>query len=491
MFDKSLKNKVTELSHRCEALDALINSINMNVATIRFDPEGNIKGVNDLFLGVVGYNKEDVLGKHHKIFCDPSYVKTAEYKAFWEVLRAGKSKTGTFKRITKQGNVIWLEASYFPIKNADGLVTGIFKIASDVSKDQQRIRDLEAAYGALNRSMAIIEFDPQGNILNANDNFLDVVGYSMDQITGKHHRIFCFDRFYQENPNFWGEISNGNFFTGQFERKDALGHSIWLEASYNPVFDENNRVIKVIKFASDITERVNQRENVLRAAEIWSATTEETTQITENGVQLLNSSVQKSAVILQDVSDTSAFIEQLNEEAKNIQKIVSTISDIAEQTNLLALNAAIEAARAGEQGRGFAVVADEVRALASRTQASTEEIRQTIEGLKKEVVDCVGTMRHASELAQHQVDSILKVETELQTIAAAVREITGLNEEMESAANEQSEVSDSINQNVIEISRSAEQTSSDAQETARIAGDLLAMAETLRKTIEQFRLSQS
>ncbi len=200
---------------------------------------------------------------------------------------------------------------------------------------------------------------------------------------------------------------------------------------------------------------------------------------------------QAMSSIKENMRGTARTIKRLGESSQEIGNIIQIINDIADRTSILALNASIQAAMAGEAGRGFAVVADEVRALASRTQASTEEIRQTIEGLKKEVVDCVGTMRHASELAQHQVDSILKVETELQTIAAAVREITGLNEEMESAANEQSEVSDSINQNVIEISRSAEQTSSDAQETARIAGDLLAMAETLRKTIEQFRLSQS
>lgn len=218
--------------------------------------------------------------------------------------------------------------------------------------------------------------------------------------------------------------------------------------------------------SADTAESANKGENLARNA--------------VNGIEALNSEVQSGA----------QRIEQLDERTGQMSDMLEEISRIADQTNLLALNAAIEAARAGEHGRGFSVVADEVRALASRTQVSTEDIRNNINGLKGEVVDCVATMRHASEMARQQVQAILNVESELQTIAAAVREITGLNQEMESAANEQSDVSESINLNVIEISRSAEQTSGDAQETARIAGDLLGMAETLRKAIEQFRLGR-
>ncbi|GAA3560318.1 methyl-accepting chemotaxis protein [Marinobacter xestospongiae] len=225
--------------------------------------------------------------------------------------------------------------------------------------------------------------------------------------------------------------------------------------------------INTARKSSDTAESANTGERLARTA--------------VEGIQALNGEVQAGA----------QRIEELDERTSRMNDMLEVISTIADQTNLLALNAAIEAARAGEQGRGFSVVAEEVRALASRTQDSTGDIRATIDSLKGEVVDCVATMRHASEMAGHQVDAILKVEAELQSIAAAVREITDLNQEMESAANEQSEVSESINHNVIEISRSAEQTSYDAQQTAQIAGNLLSMAETLRQTIAQFRLSQS
>ncbi|GGY71094.1 methyl-accepting chemotaxis protein [Marinobacter zhanjiangensis] len=242
--------------------------------------------------------------------------------------------------------------------------------------------------------------------------------------------------------------------------------------------------------ASATTEMAASAVQVRENAVTTARKSADTARSADSGERLARAAVDGIESLNTEVQEGAQRIEQLDQRTTEMAGRLELISEIADQTNLLALNAAIEAARAGEQGRGFSVVADEVRALASRTQDSTVEIRNTIDGLKKEVVDCVGTMRHASEMAQHQVEAILKVEQELQTIAAEVREITGLNEQMENAANEQSDVSESINHNVIEISRSAEQTSSDAQETARIAGDLLSMAENLRKTIEQFRLSR-
>ena len=242
--------------------------------------------------------------------------------------------------------------------------------------------------------------------------------------------------------------------------------------------------------ASATTEMAASAVQVRENANHTTRKSAETAESANSGERLARTAVEGIEALNTEVQGGAKRIEDLNQRTSQMANMVEEISNIAEQTNLLALNAAIEAARAGEQGRGFSVVADEVRALASRTQVSTEEIRKTISGLKNEVVDCVATMRHASDMAGHQVEAILKVESELQSIASAVREITSLNQEMESAANEQSDVSEAINQNVIEISRSAEQASTDAQETAGIAGDLLVMAEALRKTIEQFRLTR-
>jgi len=227
------------------------------------------------------------------------------------------------------------------------------------------------------------------------------------------------------------------------------------------------------------------RENAITTTRKSAATAEaaglgeELAQSAVGGIEALNAEVQNGA----------QRIEALNQHTAKMTTMLETISNIADQTNLLALNAAIEAARAGDAGRGFSVVADEVRALASRTQVSTADIRDTINGLKEEVAGCLSTMRGASDRANQQVDAILKVQAELKIIAQATREITSLNQEMESAANEQSNVSDAINQNVIEISRSAEQTTLEAQQTAQIATELLVMAENLRQTMGQFKLA--
>lgn len=378
MFNTKLKAQLlsaqTDLSHYAAVIAAMRNS----VALIRFTRDGVIEDANDLFLKTVGYTLEQIKGQHHAMFCESAYANGSEYKAFWHSLGRGDAKHGTFLRKTNGGKQIWLEATYFPVQDSSGKVGSVMKIAYDITRQKQEAEAQKAIYNAIDKAMAVIEFTPDGTIVNANQNFLQSMGYRLEQIQHKHHRMFCDDSFYRENPDFWQQLALGKLSSGKFKRIDAHGNEVWLEASYNPVLDAQGKVHKVIKFATLITNRVTQAMRTREAARIAHETATETFNVAEQGKLHILSSTALATEISATVLQTDTVIQSLNEQAKEIANMVSIIRSVAEQTNLLALNAAIEAARAGEAGRGFAVVADEVRQLASRTSQATADISSVV-----------------------------------------------------------------------------------------------------------------
>ncbi|MBX9406228.1 PAS domain-containing methyl-accepting chemotaxis protein [Pseudomonas baetica] len=394
MFFNRQKSVIDDLQQTLTEQAGLLNAINRSMAVIEFDLEGVVLRANDNFLKTMGYTPEQAIGQPHRRFCTPEFGRSAQYTQMWSQLKNGQFLSGTFERVDSKGEPIWLEASYNPIKDASGRVVKVVKYAMDVTTKMQQESETNAKLQAIDRAMAVIEFNLDGSILTANQNFLTRMGYTLAELKGKHHRLFCTPEMVNSSAyeDFWRRLNQGEFFHGQFERIDKRGQPVWLEANYNPVYDAAGRLCKVVKFASDVTARVVQHEQDARSASAAYHISVETRKVAEQGTQVIQQAASEMREIAEDIAQSSTLIAQLGERSEQITAIVNTIRAIADQTNLLALNAAIEAARAGEQGRGFAVVADEVRQLAARTSGSTAEISSMITLIQNETRQAIKSM---------------------------------------------------------------------------------------------------
>ncbi len=403
MFDHKLKKQLAAKEAEVASFKGLTSALERSMAVIEFELDGRIIRANDNFLAAMGYRAEQLTGKSHRDFCPPALVASREYSDFWASLKAGKFVSGTFRRIDGKGQSIWLEASYNPVLDEQGRVLKVVKYALDVTAKLRLESETAAKLTALDRAMAVIEFDLSGNVLTANTNFLQVMGYGLGEVKGKHHRQFCEPSLVNssEYADFWRRLNHGEFFAGQFKRLGKHGRVVWLEATYNPVYDAEGKLCKVVKFASDITERVEKFEEDSRSASRAYHISAETEKVAEHGTQVIQETAKEMRSIAENIGSSARLIAQLGARSEQITAIVNTIRGIADQTNLLALNAAIEAARAGDQGRGFAVVADEVRQLAGRTSGSTAEIAEMIGKIVAETQEAVTSMK-STEAGAHR-----------------------------------------------------------------------------------------
>ena len=391
MFNKRLKQELAALREELSSLVQVKESLESEMLALTLEPDGRIRSVNQNFFDEMFYKSQDLIGRAIEDIV-PAHVKTDEFhQRFKNSMSRGEHFAGAVRLLRGNGDEAWLRSIVQPVRSSDGRIRHISFYASDLTRTIEASREHENLIGALVRSTAVIEFDLNGNVLSANDRFLNGMGYSLAQIKGKHHRTFCAPEEYNsaEYQNFWRRLNSGEFVAGRFKRIDSHGRTVWLEASYNPVVDANDRLYKVVKFATVITDQVNREQAVADAASIAYSTSQQTDSTAQRGTTVVTEAVNVMRDLSRHMQAAGEGIEALNEQSLVIGTIVKTISGIAEQTNLLALNAAIEAARAGEQGRGFAVVADEVRQLASRTSQATDEI--------------VGVVRQNQEMARNAV----------------------------------------------------------------------------------------
>ncbi len=519
----------TESAPEVDANRAEIEALERSLAVIEFEVDGSIRRANANFCAALGYTPDEIIGRHHSLFVEPAERASDAYRKFWADLARGQFQSGEFRRIAKGGREIWIQATYNPVLDANGRPYKVIKFASDITAQKQRSAESQSQLDAISKSMAVIEFGLDGAIRDANENFCRAVGYTLDEIRARHHSMFVdpVERASVEYQRFWAELGTGRFQSGEFRRVAKGGREIWIQATYNPIFDAAGKPVKVVKFALDVTAQVlaHQRaermvEAVRAAAKELSGATGDLTQssagIARNAQdssdqlrsvaaaseqlarnnQTVASAIEEMSASIRSISgstsnaakiasnaavksqETNLIVSKLGDSSREIGKVIKTITEIAQQTNLLALNATIESARAGEAGKGFAVVATEVKQLAKQSAQASEDIAQRIEAIQSDTKSAV--------LAIGQIVNIIDEINSLQTsIAGAVEEQTTVTSEMSRNVVEAVRAGEEITQSISTVASSAESTAGGVRTTQasvvelrRLAGDLEALVKS-------------
>ncbi|KRE89826.1 hypothetical protein ASG87_02440 [Frateuria sp. Soil773] len=413
--------------HSRTELEGQIRALHAAQAIVEFGLDGVILDANDNFLRAFGYDRAEVIGRHHRLFVDPAESESEGYREFWRALGQGQHHSALFRRIGKDGREVWIQGSYSPVLDRRGRPRKVIKHAVDVTAQRLRNADMEGQLAAIDRAQAVISFDLDGIILDANPNFLATLGYAREEVVGRHHRLFVApaERESEQYRQFWARLRRGEYDAALYRRVRKDGSDVWIQASYNPIFDAAGRPFKIVKYATDVTRQTLAAQVLQRSLGSLSDSVPAIAGEARTANRLAseaNGSANSGGILVERLVDT---IGDINLRAQSMAEIIGVMDDITFQTNILALNAAVEAAHAGAHGRGFGVVAQEVRALAQRSAQSARDIRELIQNTIDALAEGSDSARQAGAAMRAIVDATAQVNERVDQIARAAHSQAG------------------------------------------------------------------
>lgn len=387
--------------------DSVLRALHNSLAIIEFDCQGNILDANENFCGAVGYERSEIVGQHHSIFVDPEEASQPAYKEFWESLAAGNFDSGEYKRFGKGGNEIWIQATYNPVLGRGGKPVKVVKFASDITAAKLKSAENDGKINAISRAQAVIEFEVDGTIITANENFCGAVGYDLSEIQGQHHQMFV-EKEYGNSPEykeFWKKLGSGEFVAGEFQRFGKGGSEIWIQASYNPIFDVSGNVIKVVKFATDITGRVDAVNTIGSALrELSDGNLQqniETTFIPEldslrvdfnQTLQILNETLSRIGHNAQAIDGGSREIRSASDElSKRTEQQAAAVEETAAALEEITATVSSTAQLAGEAGELVKTTKNEAErsgAVVTKAVSAMSDIRDSSD----QIADIIGVI---------------------------------------------------------------------------------------------------
>ncbi len=430
---------VTESREEIHRKKEIERAIRENSCIAEFSETGEVLDATTPFLDLFGYSLQQLKSRTHSDLCPQDDTSTKSSRELWKEILGDPSLTSDFHRVTADGSQVWLRGFYCPIKDMEGNLDRILLLGADITKDRADRLEKNARWHATDAGLAVMEFDTDGRVQQANDNFLKLIGYTQRELIGQHHSTFCSPDFVQTNDyrEFWLTLAGGKLWTGRSHHVDRYNGDLYLHSVYSPILDESGDVVRIIAYAIDVTKQTQHEDlartssnSVLDNLQTYYSLRDEVKNQLEDLTQQAKTSCKYAEQGTDHVQDGKQALETAKGSSSNISQIVEIIGDIAGQTNLLAFNAAIEAARAGEHGVGFSIVADEVRTLAEKNADAARDIARLVEEADREIEKCSGNATATIEC--------------LASIRNTLEEVMGCAEGIQNSVSEQDQTGDAI-----------------------------------------------